>query len=48
MSRARSTGMQRKVFDRKVFNRKLVLITGGCAESAAPWRYAWPRLARGW
>ena len=23
--------MQRKVFDRKVFNRKLVLITGGCA-----------------
>lgn len=23
--------MQRKVFDRKVFNRKLVVITGGCA-----------------
>src|SRR3546814_735386 len=27
----RSRGMQRKVFDRKVFNRKLVVITGGCA-----------------
>ena len=40
--------MYRKVFANKVFDRKVVLITGDVPASVAPWRYAWPRLVRAW